>query len=188
MKNGLVRKRISTKTLFQAALGAVHKTLLSSYCLNTLKIKNAGFECFMAFSSSVSFQENCAIVRVNPRVYPVSVVLSAAYALLDKGYFWVGGNSLDKEIVVEVKSKNGTSRQVLEKLCENFSDELLNCAVYSIQAANNKPVREAILRAALFANMQKPDAVSSKEKKGRKSSFKADPEDIAKPWTEDKRP
>ncbi len=124
-------------------------------------------------------------MRVNPKVYPAGVVLAAAYSLLDKGYFWVGGNP-ENELVVEVQSKRGNSRGALEGICTDFSEELLNCAVYAIQSANNKPIREAILRAALFANAPEKAAAAGEEK--GKKSYKFDPDGIAKPWTPGKKP
>ncbi len=136
-------------------------------------------------STDISFRAGSALVSVNPKVYPVGVVLSAAYSLLDKGYFWVGG-SPDNELVVELQSKSGKSRKALERLCREFSEELLNCAVYALQSANNKPLREAILRAALFVNTPKKAAAIDATK--GKNSYKTDPEEIAKPWTPDRKP
>ncbi len=135
---------------------------------------------------SVFFGNGFARIALNPKIYPVAVVLSAAYSLLDRGYFLVSG-SPERELAVEIRSKGKPSKEALQALCDSFSDELVNSAIYAIQSANNRPLREAILRAAFFSNSAEADAGSKKAVAGADSG-EFDVAEIAKPWTPDKRP
>lgn len=132
-------------------------------------------------------RDNAVIVSVNPNIYPLEVVYSAAYMFLDKVYVFIDGNT-DKEIFVKLKPKN--KGENLEELAGLFNNELVNYSVYVVQAARNSSIRDAIIRAALAVEKieeaeEGTEEESEEESEGEKS-FVEDPLGIAKPWTPEK--
>ncbi len=90
------------------------------------------------------------IASVNPKIYPLEVIYSAAYIFLDRAYLLIDGNP-EEEIFVQMKPKN--KNENLEKLGNEFNNELLNYAVYVVQAVRNQPLRKAIIERALLTNI-----------------------------------
>lgn len=97
-------------------------------------------------------KEGAIVVRVNPNVFALEVVYSAAYVLLDKAYFVLDGDP-KKEVKVFIKPKEKMGKKKLEELALKFHDELINYSVYVVQAARNQAVREAIISRALATNL-----------------------------------
>jgi len=93
------------------------------------------------------------IVSVNPKIYPLEVIYSAAYVFLDKAYVLIDGNP-DEEIFVQMKPKD--KKEDLERLGNEFNNELVNYAFYVVQAVRNQPLRKAIIERALMTNLQEP--------------------------------
>jgi His-Xaa-Ser system protein HxsD len=89
------------------------------------------------------------IASVNPKIYPLEVIYSAAYVFLDRAYLLIDGDP-EGEIFVQVKPKN--KNEDLEKLGNEFNNELLNYSVYVVQAVRNQPLRKAIIERALMTN------------------------------------
>jgi His-Xaa-Ser system protein HxsD len=98
------------------------------------------------------------IVSVNPKIYPLEIIYSAAYVFLDRAYLLIDGNP-KREIFVQMKPKN--KNEDMEKLGNEFNNELVNYAVYVVQAVRNQPLRKAIIERALVTNLQK--GVSEKD-------------------------
>jgi len=138
-----------------------------------------------------------AIVSVNPKVFALEVIYSAAYVLLDKAYFLIDGDP-EKEIKVEIISKQGKE---VEKIALEFNNELVNYSVYVVQAARNQAVREAIISRALATNLNTETEeeyckeCAEEEALEKKASeikindddlYIKDPDGIAEPWTPEK--
>ena len=122
-------------------------------------------------------KKNEATVTVNTKLYPPEVIYSAAYVFLDKAHFLFSGDPA-KEIIVTVKPKEKLD---LQRLCLDFSNELINYSVYVIQAAKKQPIREAIIRRALATNASDDGCECESDQE-----WMDDPEGIAKPWTPDR--
>ena len=90
------------------------------------------------------------IVSVNPKIYPLEVIYSAAYVFLDRAYVLIDGNP-EEEIFIQMKPKN--RKENLEKLGNEFNNELVNYSVYVVQAVRNQPLRKAIIERALLTNI-----------------------------------
>lgn len=133
----------------------------------------------------INKRDNAVIVSVNPSIYPLEVVYSAAYMFLDKVYVFIDGNT-DKEILVKLKPKN--KGEDLEELAGLFNNELVNYSVYVIQAARSSSIRDAIIRVALAVEKTgEPEEESdTEEESDEEKSFVEDPLGIAKPWTPEK--
>jgi His-Xaa-Ser system protein HxsD len=90
--------------------------------------------------------ESGLTLTINPRVYPMEAVMSAAFAFLDRAYVL-----LDKAkdgTIVRLWPKNGDDARVTEG---DFYAELLNEALRVRVAKQNQQVREMVINRALFA-------------------------------------
>ena len=91
-----------------------------------------------------------ALVRLNPDMFPLSVIYSAAYTLLDRAYFSFDGDP-EEEVEVSIKSKKG---EEVRKIALKFNNELVNYSVYENESERNKEVRQAIIERALATNLK----------------------------------
>ena len=96
------------------------------------------------FLKSVEFnqKENFLLFPVNPRVFSIQTVFSAAYVLLDKAFVLVDGQP-DSLLVVSLMPKKGRN---LKGLAVEFSEQLLNYAVNSEQSRQTKGFREELIK------------------------------------------
>jgi His-Xaa-Ser system protein HxsD len=122
--------------------------------------------------------DNC-IIEINPKIYALDVIYSAAYVFIDKAYIILDGDP-KKKITVLLKPKEDYD---LEKLGMEFNNELLNYAQYKEKNTQNKPIREAIIQRALITNDPSliDDGVFDDDEL---DDFLDDPEGIAIPWEE----
>jgi len=131
-------------------------------------------------------KENVVSVTVDPKIYTLDTILSAAYVFIDDAYVVITGDP-NQEVVVKLKGK---SKCNLVELGRNFNNELLNYAFYAIQTARTMPIRTAIVQRAFFTQAAKP--VASKETtkatkpEKKEPSYLEDPYGIAKPYKEKK--
>ena len=134
----------------------------------------------------MKIEKDFVILNINPKVYPLETIYSAAYVFLDKAYILLDGDP-KKEILVKLKPKE---KQNLEKLGGDFLNELINYADYQKRAEKTKEIREMLLQRALITNdssiLQRKDSESDKltEELGD-GDFLDDPEGIAIPWEEE---
>lgn len=87
-----------------------------------------------------------AIVSVNPEIYSLPVIYSAAYVFLDRAYI-----VLDKDkgrVLVCLRPKD---KREPEKLGMEFHNELLNYANYSSRVKENNEVTKMIIQRALLS-------------------------------------
>lgn len=140
-------------------------------------------------------KEKKAIVKINPKVFPLEVVYAACYVLLDKAYFILDGDP-KKELKVVIYAKDEkTDKKGLEKIALSLHDELINYANFAVQAARNQAIREAIIKRALATNLGTADISyrsETLEKRAEEIKMKPedmlieDPEGIAQPWSPEK--
>lgn len=116
----------------------------------------------------VNKKEGFVFVSINPKIYPVDVVLSAAYVFTDKCYVLLDGDPKD-EIIVELRPKS--QNEDLEKVGREFNNELIHYANYAVAALKNEKLREAIVTRVMMTN-----SAQSNEAK--------DPLEALKPWDE----
>lgn len=117
-----------------------------------------------------------AVFSINPEIYPLELVYSAAYIMIDKAFIILDGDP-DKEILVEIRKK--TEDQNLNELVREFNEELLNYATYKTQTEKNKGIREMILQRVLLTN--DPGYFNNPIPKNKEVE---DPEGIMKTWDE----
>ena len=120
-------------------------------------------------------KERYVVVSVSPKIYPLDVIYSAAYVMLDKAYIILTGNP-DEEVLVELRYQKSEGN--LELLGREFNNELINYAVYKTQSEQSRGVKEEIVRKALQTNLEDSFEDSSEEE------YLDDPLGIAVPWEE----
>ncbi|UCG95421.1 MAG: His-Xaa-Ser system protein HxsD [archaeon] len=117
----------------------------------------------------INQKENSIIISVNPKIYALEVIYSAAYMFLDKVYVIIDGDP-ENQVLIQLKAKN--EGENLKKLAEDFNNELINYSVYVVQAARTGEIREAIVKRALGVVEE--------------DLWEKDPEGIAEPWKPEK--
>ena len=123
-------------------------------------------------------QKRTVRINVNPKLYPLEVIYSAAYVFLDKAYIFLEGDP-DSKVIVELKSKLNAD---IEEIGREFMNELLNYAAYKKQAEKSKDIRGMIVQRALITN----DIESKKEidEDFSDEDYLNDPDGIMLPWEE----
>ena len=119
---------------------------------------------------NINEKEHSVIITINPKIYALEIVYSAAYMFLDKSYVIIEGDP-EKEILIQLKAKD--ENENLERMAEDFNNELVTYSVYAIQAARTSKIRETIVKRAL--------GVEDEEE-----LWEDDPEGIAEPWKPEK--
>lgn len=100
---------------------------------------------------NIELHEGFVLISVNPKLYPLSVIYAAAYAMLDRVHVIIDGDP-ETEILVELRAKS--KDEDLKEIAYCFNDELINYSIYTIQAARNKKLRETIVENALRGNLR----------------------------------
>lgn len=96
--------------------------------------------------NNFEIKDGSVVVSVNPKIYPLDVIFSAAYIFTDKNYIVLDGNP-EEEILVEIKPKEKTDD--MEKIANELNNELINYAAYAVQMARNAHLRHIIMRRIL---------------------------------------
>jgi len=122
-------------------------------------------------------KDNTVAVTVDPKIYPLDTILSAAYVFIDDAYVIVTGDP-NQEVVVKLKGKQKCN---LAELGRNFNNELLNYAFYAVQTARTMPIRTALVQRAFFMHSAKP-AMQRAAVPKKEASYLDDPYGIRKPY------
>lgn len=141
-----------------------------------------------ASMNNVEIKNGSVLLTVNPKIYPLDTIYSAAYVFLDRAYILLDGNP-DEIILVQIKPK---AAEDLQRLGCEFNNELLNYADYHSRAEHTQKIRELILQRALItndpsvleeANNDFNDLLDDLDGDEEMDCFN-DPEGIAIPWEE----
>jgi len=145
----------------------------------------------------INKKEDYCIILVNPKIYELDVIYSAAYVFLDRAYIILDGDP-ENEIVVELRLKKGTNEEdigkkeeeeELERLGREFFNELLNYGFYKKQSEKNSKIREAFLQRALVTNVQelreRDDLNVDSENMEELDRYLDDVEGIKIPWKDE---
>lgn len=119
-------------------------------------------------------EENFVSVSINPKLYPLEVIYSAAYIFINQAHVMIDGDPKE-EILVKLKPKTTMNLEVLGR---EFNNELLNYMTYLLRTARSQGIREEIVQRALATNAQ----VFQSSQIQTEKSYMEDPEKIAKPW------
>ncbi|MBR9681997.1 MAG: hypothetical protein GOV00_04340 [Candidatus Altiarchaeota archaeon] len=87
-------------------------------------------------------KKKLVVVKINPKLYPIDIIYSASYSVMEKAFVMLEG-SLDEKVYVVLKLRN--FKGTLEELGQLFYDELNAAAFYAVQLARSQGVREALI-------------------------------------------
>lgn len=104
-------------------------------------------------------KDNFVNVSINPNLYPLEVIYSAAYIFIDKAYVMIDGDPRE-EILVQLRPKD--SNVDIEVLGREFNNELVNYMTYMHRAMRNHNIMDSIVQRAMATNMKIPDQEPSK--------------------------
>lgn len=145
----------------------------------------------------INKEENLISTSINTKIFPVDIILSAAYIFTTDNYVLIDGDT-ENIIYVELKPKKNGAIE-LESLAMEFNNELVNYTNYAIQAVKNSTMREELLKRILLTNTVDPNMASEKDEWENEfndedlasaedieefEDFIDDPDGIATPWEE----
>jgi len=98
----------------------------------------------------IDSKNGIVIVSINPKIYSLDIVYSAAYIFTEKCYVLLDGDPL-QEIIAELRPKS--KDEDLKKIGMEFNNELINYANYDSQSRKNVRLREILLQRAMLTNL-----------------------------------
>lgn len=115
----------------------------------------------------VDTSKGTVTMKINPRLYPQSAVMRAAYRFIDSFDVVVSGDPL-KEVNVEISLKEGETAAAseLEQVVKSFNAELIHASVEEVQARRYADTRNALIGAAVRSMLAgaKPEQLKDKGK------------------------
>lgn len=137
----------------------------------------------------IKIRNDSVVLNINPKLYSLESIYSAAYVFLDRAYILLDGTP-EKKIIIKLKPKE---QEDLNALGGEFLNELINYLDYQKRAEQTKKIKEVLLQRALITNdpsvLQKDVVEEDKEFKRLMDELENedildDPEGIAVPWEE----
>ncbi len=125
-----------------------------------------------ASKTQLNLKDSEITFSLNPKIYPKDVIFKACYILIDKIYVYLDSPQ-PSEIIISLKAKEKTTKKKLEKLRDEFLNELLNASVRKSISQKNQKIVEYIVGGAINAAL--PKAAQPQE-----NSTSADDDDILK--------
>ena len=116
------------------------------------------------------YEDNFVLIEVNPDIYPLEVVYSAAYVFLDRAYIRLDGDA-DEKIIVELRPKGDYP---LGQLKNEFNNELLNYAFHKSQIENSGDIRKILMQRALLV----PEVKKVEQEDSLNEEFSGDPNEV----------
>ena len=132
---------------------------------------------------NIKIDGNEVVLKINPKLYSLETIYSAAYVFLDRVYVILDGDS-EKEVLVKLKPKKEVN---LKEIAGEFFNELINYADYQKRAEKTKKIREVLLQRAIITNdpsIVKDDEIDKMLEDEDDADYLDDPEGIAIPWEE----
>jgi His-Xaa-Ser system protein HxsD len=146
--------------------GVILSIILCGHVLVLIWVRNMGF-------SNVQKDGEVYKIKLDPYVYPLEVVFSAAYVFLDKAYISVDRDNKNN-ILVEIKPKNDLD------ITDSFFNELIDYIEYKNNNDRNKDIKRAILQKALIIAADAPNLTAHTHEE-RPEEF-SESEEIRLPW------
>ncbi len=134
---------------------------------------------------NIKITEKKALIKIDPKIYPLEVLYGAAYNFLEKVYIYFDSNK--DQIDLQIKPKENLSKKEFESLVREFLNELITVGLRFKIADKNKKIREYVISAALVGSSGelREEIKNSKDKEEEDKDWADDPLGIATPW-EDK--
>ncbi len=96
-------------------------------------------------------KQSLVLVSVNPKIFSLPVIFSAAYWMMDKAFVVIDG-SPETQVVVSLRPRKN---QKLEELARLFNDELLNYAVNAEETKKTESLRNELIKQAFAGHSGK---------------------------------
>lgn len=90
-------------------------------------------------------KENFALVALNPKIYSMATIFSAAYVLLDRAFVVIDGTH--DQIVVSMQPLQGKD---LRSLVQQFNSQLINYSVNAAESKKTERIRNELIKRALL--------------------------------------
>jgi len=130
-------------------------------------------------NNKVIQKENKITILIDPSLYSLEAIYSAAYVFIDKAYLFLE-KGFKNQIAVSIKGKEKLTLKELKDLSGEFHNELLNCALRDKISKNNQKIREYIIGRALMS----AEGENMPPIKKEREVWKKDTLGIAIPWEE----
>lgn len=88
--------------------------------------------------------ERKVVVSINPNIYPISVIMNAAYKFVDD--FWVSVGGTIEKIEVTIETKKETN---LKEIGKRFNEEIIHSYLKQEKARQYSKTRNSMMLAAL---------------------------------------
>ena len=109
----------------------------------------------------MAINKNKLVILVDCDIYSLDAVYGASYVFLEKAYIRLQkGKGSNVEIIL--KSREPINKSAIDKLGDEFMNELLNFSLKSQIAKNNKKIREYIVGRALASALPR-DTIDNRE-------------------------
>jgi len=131
-------------------------------------------------TSKVTQKENKITILIDPTIYSLEAIYSAAYIFIDKAYLFLEKGPKN-QVAVSIKGKEKLTLKELKDLSGEFHNELLNCALRDKISKNNQKIREYVVARALMSAAEEENKPLMKTKK---EVWQKDTLGIAIPWEE----
>ena len=128
--------------------------------------------------------KNQLVILVDCNLYSLDAIYGASYVFLEKTYIRLQKDR-GSSIKIFLKSKKPMQKSDIDKLRDEFMNELLNFSFKNQIAHNNKKIREYIISRALASASPRNGNMSNNIKQ---ESFKREPikqNFMMKPWDKD---
>ncbi len=100
-------------------------------------------------------KRNFALVALNPKIFSLPVIFSAAYVLLDRTFIVIDGTS--DQIVVSLQPKEGKN---LRELVEMFNNQLINYSVNFAESKKTERIRAELVKRAFLTHASNRGAIT----------------------------
>ena len=87
------------------------------------------------------------IIKIDTNIYSLRAIFSTAYIFLDNYYIFLEDFDDDK---IQIKIKSKKENEDLEKIIDEFKNELINASLRLKISEENKKIREMIVSSALY--------------------------------------
>ena len=87
------------------------------------------------------------IIKIDTNIYSLRAIFSTAYIFLDNYYIFLEDFDDDK---IQIKIKSKKEGEDLEKIVDEFKNELINASLRLKILEENKKIREMIVSSALY--------------------------------------
>ncbi len=151
-------------------LSSLYRQCLMAYNLTNRLI----FFLIAIMKTTIAKEDNSLTFQISLAIYPKDVIYKACYALIDKMYIFLDISTKKDFIKVTLRGKDALTKEALEKLEGEFSNELLNCLVRENISKRNQKILEQIVGGAMGAALGAGDLEGDNDSFSKNEIFGAD--------------